>query len=272
VNALIEQCSVCPRLCRHACPVATATGREAAVPSLIASAIHAWSRGWLSPELAGNAASLCVDCDACREACHLHADLPGELRAVRRRLLRPAPMEPLGPIEGDAELVVIEADTRSFAAALGQVLGVPVARLRTADALGVHAIDSALWPARVHALRSKLKSRSLVTADGGVVRALTSAALPVRWLHELVDLHQPVRDSCASNGAAEGLRCCGGAGPLAAEHPADAERMARVWAAAQPDAPVADARCAGLCRRAGAPVVDAIDLLLLRLGTPQEAP
>src|SRR5690606_20430343 len=132
----IETCALCPRLCRHACPVAEGTRREAAVPALLAETLLAWRRGRVSDEVAREAATLCVDCGACQRACHLHRPLPGLLREARTALLPEPAVAPLGHVEGDGELVAVESDERRWAEALAARLGRPIARLRTDDFLG----------------------------------------------------------------------------------------------------------------------------------------
>lgn len=64
-----ETCAWCPRLCRHVCPVAVATGREAATPTAMMTVALLAERGSVSPALAEAAASLCLSCGACTDHC-----------------------------------------------------------------------------------------------------------------------------------------------------------------------------------------------------------
>ncbi len=61
----LDTCAVCPRLCRPACPVAMGSGREAAVPAVIAEVVRAWRDGRVGDDLAREAATLCVGCGGC---------------------------------------------------------------------------------------------------------------------------------------------------------------------------------------------------------------
>jgi Fe-S oxidoreductase len=75
-------CSLCPKLCRPACPVAAGTGREAVQPWRISDAVvRASANGWTVP-LAEQVAS-CTGCLACAQPCLPGTNLPEESRAAR---------------------------------------------------------------------------------------------------------------------------------------------------------------------------------------------
>ncbi len=259
-----DTCRVCPRLCRDACPVATGSGREAAVPMWIATTLHAWEHQGGSKEDAAAAATLCTDCGGCRDHCHLHRPLPELLRAARGRLLPEPPMEPLGPVEGGEHLVVIETDDRPLHRVLRD-RGHEVAVLRTGDALGVAAIEHPGFERRAAELRDRLAGRQAVVVDGDVARALGAARVPFRWAWELVGEAAGGVASCATGGDRP-LACCGGAGPLPRHHPEDAARVARLFVERGEVSSVADGCCRAHLRRAGAAVTDWLDRALLELG------
>jgi hypothetical protein len=263
LEANLAICSLCPRLCRPVCPVAVGTAREAAVPSLIAATLIDWQRGRISGAIAEQAATLCTDCGACEQLCHLHRPLPALLREARGRLLPSPPMEPLREIEGDAELLFIETDDRPAAEALARRLAQPVARLLTRDQLGVQAIEHAPFAERATQLRARLADRAVIVADGGVARALTAAGVPFTWLHVRVPA-LGVIGSCSAPGEAPPLACCGAGGPLPAHQPDAATDVAAAWwrRTADHDAPLADTRCAAHLRHNGFPARDAVDRLL----------
>ena len=96
----IQTCALCPKLCRHVCPVAVGTGREAATPTQIMTTLYRWTRGEVSPELAGAAVSLCTDCGACEAACGVDQPVPEILRRARLTLTEPAPITELARVEG----------------------------------------------------------------------------------------------------------------------------------------------------------------------------
>lgn len=239
----IDTCALCPRLCRTACPVATGTGREAAVPSWIASAVLDHRRGMLSDAEAASAVTLCVDCGACEDRCHIHQPLPTWIQEARAALV-PAPvLETLRPVEGDADLVMVETDGRPAAKALASALGRPVARWVTRDRLGVEGVaHPSVWRTHAAALRAALGERTAVVADGGAFQALKAADLRPQWLHQLVAPPEGALGSCACGGDRP-IACCGGAGPLPVHHPVEAARVGAHWVLRAGVRPVLDARC-----------------------------
>ena len=80
----VGDCRYCPKMCRHACPVAEAEASEAATPTWKGTLAHAWMRGELP--LAGavaEAAYKCTDCLLSREACLYRHEVPEPYAAVR---------------------------------------------------------------------------------------------------------------------------------------------------------------------------------------------
>lgn len=247
-------CTLCPRLCRSACPVAVSTAREAAVPTLIADVLLAWERHEVDAALARDAAALCTGCGACARYCHLGEPLPDRIRAAQHALgLTPAP-DTLGVVEGEGWHVAVESDHRRWAEAFAGRIGAPVGRLRTSDGLGGEAVGGRAWASHASALRDVLRGRLPVVADGGSARALHAAGVPFAWLHEQPGLGG--RASCAFGGAG----CCGAAGPLRAQHPADAARMAARYV---DDAVLSDVRCAAHLSACGHAVTDVVAQLML---------
>ncbi|MEQ1570312.1 MAG: 4Fe-4S dicluster domain-containing protein, partial [Myxococcota bacterium] len=224
-----DTCALCPRLCRDRCPVATGAAWEAAVPAQIAAVARGWSVAPdTTPEaLAREAVTACVDCGACRDACHLHRPLPEALRELRRQIAPGPPPEPLRPIEGGpAEWVAIEADERPLAAALSRVSGRPVGRWVTHDRLGVNGIESPSWTEHARSLRERAVGLRLATVDGGVMRALAQAGVSADWANEWVGRPAEGIGSCVTGGERP-LGCCGGAPPWVWAHPAHAARVGR---------------------------------------------
>lgn len=246
-------CALCPRLCRHACPVALGTAREAAVPAVIAGVLVRHARGQVDDATALAAASLCVDCGRCQDACHLHEPLPQTLQQVRAQLAPTVPPVPVGVVEGTGALVAVEHDDRRWAAALATRLGEPVAVLRTPDALGAEARGAPGWARHTRAVARAVGRHVPVVADGRIADVLADAEVAFRWLDEVAGLE--ATPSCRAGAAA----CCGGAGPLASHHPLDAARMAGRFPVGDT---VADGRCAQHLHTCGIVVTDAIDRLL----------
>lgn len=265
-----DTCSLCPRLCRHACPVASGSAREASVPTQIASVMRDYSLDRAPRALALAAATLCTDCGACQEACHLHVPLPAHLRAARQSLVAESALAPLEPVEGDALLTAVEADDRPLAALLAGRLGQPVSRWPTADQLGWRGIEGggSAWEAHAGSIRGAAGSRRLAIVDGGVAVALRTAGVSFVWAWELLggdasgSSPSGTVGSCAAGGERPAA-CCGGAGPLPQHHPEDAARLARRFWESASHSCLLDARCRGHIRRAGADASDWLDRTLV---------
>jgi ferredoxin len=150
-----QSCTFCPQLCRHVCPVAVATGREAATPAKMMSAVLLAQRGRIPPEDAARAAALCTGCGACREHCKYGIDVPAHLAEARTLFASPAQPVPLEPLRGSGELVAIQCDDRPWADALARALQREVACLVTPDHLGQPSLEH---PARAAGWLSSLQA------------------------------------------------------------------------------------------------------------------
>ncbi|MFM2244446.1 MAG: 4Fe-4S dicluster domain [Pseudomonadota bacterium] len=271
-SAELLSCVFCPRLCRHVCPVAVGSGREAATPTAMMTGVWAWTQGRASGASAFSLASLCVSCGACTSFCKLHRPVP-ELLAQARAEIGGLPEQAApGRIEGGGELVAVEADGRRWAEALAAHLGRPVARFRTEDSLGAVLLGE---PARfgpwARALRDRLAGRTLVVADHESLAVARAAELTVVHLVELVPALPADRPRVKTCGGPQSpgpeaplaLACCGGRSLLRAEHPAlAAEVGAGAAARTPPGAVCADSRCGAWLRQHGAQIDDPVSLLL----------
>ncbi len=267
-----EPCAFCPQLCRHVCPVAVATGREAATPAKMMTAVLLARRGLLPPIEAAEAAALCTDCGACQEHCKYGIEVPRLLAEARNAYASAVQPQPLGEIDGEGQQVAIECDGRPWAAALARQLDQPTARLETCDHLGwallEHRERAAAHLTRLHAL---LAGRRAVTSCGHCRAVLDAARIGHAWLADLVppSWTGPVHP-CHGHGEMPGvpirdpLACCGAHGPLQRIHPSLAADVAKEAATRLPSTTVAtaDATCRNALRGAGATVVDPIDLLI----------
>ncbi len=156
----------------------------------------------------------------------------------------------------------MEADSRPWADWLSAVLGRPVRRWVTEDRLGVAAVEHGTFVGHAARLRRLAGDLEVVVADGGVARALDAAGVAFSWLHAVVP---SVRSEIAAGSCRAGgdrpLACCGGAGPLPRHHPADARRVAQMFADRGSVVEVVDARCRAHLGDAGVAVRDAVDRL-----------
>lgn len=258
----LETCVLCPRLCRPVCPVAIGTSREAAVPTIIASAVFAADRGTQSSSFAREALSLCVDCGACEAHCHISHPLPALLQLARERHGAIRSPESLNPISGDEGWVAVECDGRPWGKALAKHLGHGVAVWKTNDELGYEANGTSHWKNHRQALRSQVIDRVIIVSDGGAAKALSAAGLSFRWLHELVpDIAVDV-GSCEVSGPKIGDGCCGGAAPLVSQSPVDALRLGRKALKGLTTPSVNDGRCGRHLNGCGTEVLDAVSRLI----------
>jgi hypothetical protein len=273
-----EICAYCPNLCRHVCPVAVASGHEAATPTAMMTVSLLHLRGQVTGQQAGTAASLCVSCGACTEHCRLHRPVSDLLTELRRATMTAQPPAPLEPIQGEGHAVAVECGTRPWARTLQQRFDEPVARWVTADHLGSHCLDHPdLFETHAERLREALGRRLLVVACHQCLEVAKQSSLSVVHLAQLVQ--PPKQTHCFSPcggpqldlpSASRRPLCCG-RHPNLAENPDIAEHIASTTARflTQGDLPhqtrtavsVPDAACATRLRHHGAQVTDPIDWL-----------
>ena len=236
--ASVDTCSLCPRLCRHGCPVATGAGREAAVPTVIAGVLYDHKRGLASDDLATRAATLCTDCGACQEVCHIHEPLPQALRHARAALLTPPELPPLPAFPAPGRAVALQSAPGDLAAWCAERQVIPVT---CPNRLGLAALEFPVFERRAASLRASLLGRSVWTQDGGIAKVLESAEISFSWCATDDDA---VGSCVCSAGQRPPLACCGAGGTLARHHPDDARRLAHAFARRLPqDAHLLDQRC-----------------------------
>lgn len=264
---VIERCSLCPRLCRTACPVATGAAREAAVPAQIASAVLAWRQGRLPSEAVRDAVTSCVDCGACQDLCHLHVPLPEALSTLRRELGTAPPPPKLVDPEPGAVLLVVTRDEESllprYQEAVAAAIGEQVGRWRAPENLGEGSLEHRAARRHLDDVRAMAGGRRVVTAHRGVSRVLGLAGVRCVELWDLVGLTPPV--GCGDPAAP--IACCGGRRPFARQHEQDAARMARHWVAREGPCSGLDSRCAAHLRGAGAQATSLVEAWLEEVAT-----
>ncbi len=261
MNGGWQTCALCPRLCRVVCPVATGSGREASTPTAIAAVMLEVERQGLPRSLAEQALSLCVDCGACEEHCHVEQPFAAMIKEAQLQWFQPPDVQPLGLVAGQAPLVAVESDERPLASLLSEVLKKPVARLKTSDALGEALVGRAGFVERAAQIRERLENREVVVAHGGVAAVLEAAGVAFSWLHEMTGLSAE-QGSCRCKQAPMGLACCGGAGLLPVHHPSDARRVAEMWTQRGVGGVCVDARCRNHIQSVGLEATDIIDVLM----------
>lgn len=83
-----QLCSLCPKMCRFACPVAEGSADEAATPTAMMQAWELAKSGDLPWDAAAEAFSRCTGCEACRAPCEFEQDVPAMLYAARAEAWR----------------------------------------------------------------------------------------------------------------------------------------------------------------------------------------
>lgn len=252
-------CAYCPRLCRHVCPVAVATGREAATPTAMMTAAMLVFRSVEDATWGVAGTSLCCGCGACTDHCKYEVPVAARLRGFRAPHLPPPRPAPLAPVEGAAAVVCVVTD-RDWAGAFARAEGIAVARLRTSDSLGHAAwkLGAADVPAAVAA---HLAGREVVTASGAVAEVLAAAGVPHRRLPA------PPADRTfhtCHGGTHRGpgqLACCGRREGFPAREP-DAARLVaeeNVRLLGGAETSCGDEECAAWLRAHGAAILDPTD-------------
>jgi hypothetical protein len=250
-------CALCPRLCRHVCPVAWGTGREAATPTMLATMQVLAARGEVSSEVAYASASLCTDCGACSEHCHNDNPLSDWLREAR---VRDQSLADLPEVVGEGDVLLITSDNRAVAGAVAKSLQRSVATLSLPNGVGLEGLSKHERTTRLAEVSARCQARDVVVTDGEVASALTQAKVPWRWLHELLAVDSEILATC-HEGQASHL-CCGAREPIRSAHPAAAQAMAKRFAEEMTGGLCADVRCANHLRACGVDVTDIVDVVV----------
>ncbi len=268
----IQTCALCPKLCRHSCPVAVATGREASTPTAIMTTLLRWHRDEVEPEQARLAATLCTNCGSCETTCGIEQPVIKILREVRAQLVEPMAAKPLQKVEGGATYVAIECDDRNWAAALAAHLGRGVARLQTHDHLGADRLDHP-QSATEHlvGLRDRLGGRVAIVSCHRCESAVKAAGIDTLHLQTLCPMpisgtiHHPCHGPrLEGDTPASALACCGASGPLRHTHPEAAMdvKAQAVLRLGTDSACSPDTQCAQHLRSGGLNVIDPVSHLL----------
>lgn len=222
-----ENCTFCPKLCRHSCPVSTVEGRETTTPWGKMTALHHADTGMLdlSPELAATFYA-CSGCLRCTEFCD-HGNRPYDALAAGRAEALSAGVAPreaasvveehtrraakaaehgvslFGPtagarvaetafVPGCSACVTRPDDAKSARAVVEALLGQEV-RVVTAGCCGLPLHDAGDREGFLDAARRFLellgRSRRVVFQDPGCMMALAKQAPALGLAHELELVH-----------------------------------------------------------------------------------
>jgi dimethylglycine catabolism B len=134
IRADAEHCSYNAKLCRFACPVATATGKESVTPWGINRAITAAADAGAVDGSTAAAVYGCTGCRACATVCLPGLDLPTHVRAARAEVVA-AGLEPPGAGEAAGTARDGGAELAAGATPGAATVVVPGCRSEDADAL-----------------------------------------------------------------------------------------------------------------------------------------
>jgi ferredoxin len=260
-EAEFTTCAFCPRLCRHVCPVAVATGLEAATATAMMSAPLLQAQGVFTAADALAGTSLCLGCGACTAHCKVHVPVAARLSGFRAEAGAVSVAEALRPIDGAAVLVCVLTGPDDWSAAWA--VGRPVARLRTGDSLG-HTAWKHGASGVLAALTAHLRGREVVTGSGAVAEIAAAAGIVV---HALPTPAAPLEFHTCYAGPRPGagqLACCGRRDGFPDREPEAARLVAVENVRLLGGNPVAcaDEECACWLRAHGAAVVGPLEPLL----------
>jgi ferredoxin len=241
-----DTCAFCPKLCRHVCPVAAVTAREAATPTAIVGVVRLAERGAVEAALAEAALDLCAGCGACTRACALHLDVAAFVRECR-----PAPAAgalPALPPVAEAALLRVEQEAPAEAHPADVVVVSP-------DALG-HAAWRAGEAAIARRAAAHFAGRRVATSSFAVAEVLDAGGVPVVKLDAPAGKARFLTCWEGATGADGQVACCGAREGFGSRNPTAASAMAREAARRLNGLPTtcADGHCAAWLRAHGADV------------------
>jgi ferredoxin len=232
VIAVVDTCALCPRLCRHVCPVAVATGLESPTPSAIMTEVMlAEGPGSAQHEVAA-ALDLCTRCGHCEDFCGVGQPVVALLDAARtRHQARPNTWN-APAIQGHALAVAIICGPHDWSAALAQDTGTTLSQMLTSDHLGeIHRIRNDTAPEVISALKRSFQGRTAITSCGTCKAALIAAEVAVESIESVCQSVPPLPTwrtcHCEPGPSVDTLtRCCGARAPLATSESTLAASMA----------------------------------------------
>lgn len=266
----VDTCALCPKLCRHVCPVAVGTGLESATPTAILTEVLLANQTKEHAELTSKAIGLCTRCGACEAFCGVDQPVVALLDEARSRHQSPPPPWTPPIIHGHAPTVAVLCGADDWAPGLANALQQDLAVLRTDDHLGeAHVIRKDTRAELVSSLARLMQGRTAITSCATCRTVLEEAGVTVESVSSAtrsVPAFPTWRTCHCSPGPSVDtvIRCCGARAPLTLEHPQLADVMAKEIATRLEGQTVfvPDARCAAHLVSAGAPVVGPTDHLL----------
>ena len=270
MTAAVDTCALCPKLCRHVCPVSVGTGMESATPTAMLTEVLLADQHADSEQLAAQAMGLCTRCGACSDFCGVDQPVVDLLDQARTRHTPAPPAWTPPAIHGHTPTVAIVCGADDWTKGLAEALGQDIAVMRTHDHLGeAHRIRTDCREDTIARIATLMHGRTAITSCATCRTALEAAGVTVESVSAATS-SVPAFPTWRTCHCAPGpsvdtvIRCCGARAPLSIEHPNLADMMGREIAIRLEGQTVfvPDARCAAHLISAGAPVVGPTDHLL----------
>lgn len=267
MKANADTCALCPRLCRHRCPVSIATGIESATPTAIMTQL-VLSRGNDNTHVA-QAIDLCTRCGQCEDACGVDQTVIALLDHARTKH-QPRPDPWVSPeIHGTSDQVAVICGDFDWTPTLSTMMTVDLSHLHTSDHLGeLHRIRTDTIASTLQQLGALFQERTAITSCHTCRIALEEAGVTTTRLSDLLDDQSaaPRWRTCQcepGTGLSTLVTCCGARAPLSTSHPTLATSVARdVKRRLDGQAVyIEDSRCSAHLRAVGANTTDAVNRL-----------
>lgn len=231
MSAIADTCALCPRLCRHVCPVAVGTGLESATPTAILTEVMISNRSKGELQLAAQAVDLCTRCGHCEDFCGVDQPVVALLDDARTRLQDSPPAWTPPRVQGYAPTVAIICGAVDWSEALSEHTGQEFAILKTHDHLGeAHRIRTDTRDEVIALLARTLQGRTAISSCATCTEALAAADITVEPI-EAVSQQMPRLPTWRTCHCAPGpsvdtiVRCCGARAPLTLQQPELARAM-----------------------------------------------
>ena len=269
MSSSIETCALCPKLCRHVCPVSVATSLESATPSAIMTELMMANGPLHLENSASESINMCTRCGQCSDFCGVDQAVVELMDDARTRLEPPPPPWTEPVISGHHQTVAIICGSTAWDKPLTELIGQPMATLVTNDHLGEsHRMRMDTRQDVIAKIEKIMQGRTAVTSCSTCREALEEANVPTETIVMASKRVPPLptwRTCRCEPGPSVNtvIKCCGARAPLAIAKPKIANMIAEEVARRLDGQAifVPDTRCAEHLQNAGAQAVGPIDTL-----------
>ncbi len=228
----VDTCALCPKLCRHVCPVAVATSLESATPTSIMGEIMLVNRRFETDNTAHEAVDLCTRCGKCEEFCGVDQPVVSLLDDARTRLQAAPPKWVPPKIVGHSPTVAVVCGDQDWSKPLEGLTSQKMAVLATSDHLGeLHRIRTDTRSEVIAAIEKLMQGRTAITSCGSCRKALDDASVPTESITMVSQTLPPLptwRTCHCMPGPSVNtvVKCCGARSPLINSNPKISNKIA----------------------------------------------